>query len=89
MPLPSLLPDEPRTDVEFHGDLQISVPRHMGGKRCKSIVVGLRTRYVIDARGSRPREEGVLFESRVELLGGSVDGIILDAGIQRFVCQST
>lgn len=83
MPTPNLTPNEPRTDVEFHGDLEVIIPPYSGPRRCRSIIVGIRTKYVIDARHGRAREEGILYESKVELLG-SAEGVRLDVGSQRY-----
>jgi hypothetical protein len=60
----------------------IRMPPFSGRMRCKSIRVGLRTRLKIDIKG-RKKEEFELLDRRVEIIGGSSDGVWLDEGAQR------
>jgi hypothetical protein len=73
---------EPKYDLDLRGELEIRMPPFSGRMRCKSIRVGLRTRLKIDIKG-RKKEEFELLDRRVEIIGGSSDGVWLDEGAQR------
>lgn len=92
MPFPDPLnsPDTPRTDKELFGDLEIAIPRCRGRVKCKAIRIGVRTFCRLDmaraaASGGRGGvEEDVIWLGKVEVRGGTADGVVLEEGLQRF-----
>jgi hypothetical protein len=77
------LPEDERTvSAELIGQLEIALPPGMGAKRCKSIVVGVRTTTKLDISPTRIGEEDVIFERKVEMHGGADTGILLEEGVQ-------
>ena len=86
MPFPDPLAyhsDAPRSDKELFGDLEISIPAGMGRQKCKAIRVGVRTVTKLDMGRGKP-EEDVVYEGKVEVRGGTADGVVLEEGLQRF-----
>jgi len=86
MPFPDPLAyhsDSPRNDKELFGDLEILIPAGMGRQKCKAIRVGVRTVAKLDMGRGKP-EEDVLYEGKVEVRGGTADGVVLEEGLQRF-----
>jgi hypothetical protein len=51
--------------------------------RCKSIRVGMRTKFKVELYG-RKKEEHEIFDRRVEIIGGTSDGVWLEEGAQRY-----
>lgn len=74
---------DPRYDLELHGELEIKMPSGSGRMRCKSIRVGVRTILRLDFKGKK-KEEHELFETKVEIIGGSSEGVWLAEGSQRY-----
>lgn len=76
--------DGPREDQLLHGLVDISVPSG-ARRRCKSVRVGFRSTARLNMGPTRGWEEDIVFERKVEMLGGNADGILLDEGVQRYV----
>lgn len=76
--------ESPRDDQLLSGVLEIHVPLTSSGvgRRCKSVRVGIRTIVRLNMGSGRGWEEDVIFERRVEMLGGNSDGITLHEGVQ-------
>lgn len=74
----------PRDDQLLSGVLDVQVPKGSGQRRCKSVRVGVRTKARLFMGPGRGWEEDVIFERKVELLGGNAEGMLLDEGIQRW-----
>lgn len=74
----------PREDQLLSGVLVIRVPAPASGARmrCRSIRVGMRTICRLDMGPVRGWEEDTIFETKVELMAGNSEGIILMEGIQ-------
>lgn len=92
-PLAGVNSDTPRTDKELHGDLEIAVPQGVGRIRCKAIRIGVRTSCRLDIPRPNPSvpgkmvrqcEEDTLWTGKVEVRGGTADGVLLEEGLQRF-----
>lgn len=85
MPFPDPLgnAETPRTDKELFGDLEIYVPHGLGRQKCKAIRIGVRTFCRLDMGRGKP-EEDTIYEGKVEVRGGTSEGVILDEGMQRF-----
>ena len=75
--------DGPREDQLLNGDLDIQMPRGTKRRRCKSVRVGVRTKCRLHMGPGRGWEEDVVFERKVEMMGGNAEGIVLDEGMQR------
>jgi hypothetical protein len=73
----------PRDDQLFSGLLEVSVPPAAQRRRCRAVRVGLRTRASLKMSAERGWEEDVIFERKVELMGGGAEGMVLDEGTQR------
>lgn len=71
-------------DRESRGELEIEVPQAMGRIRVKAIRVGMKTETELTVSKEREGEKDVIFERKVEALGGE-EGIILEPGLQRSV----
>lgn len=74
---------EPVYDLDVRGELEIRMPHGSGRMRCKSIRVGLRSELKIDIKGKK-KEEHELLDRRVEIIGGSSEGVWLEEGAQRY-----
>jgi hypothetical protein len=74
----------PTYDLDLRGELEIRMPPGTGHMRCKSIRVGIRTRLEVAIKG-RKKEEHVIFDRRVEIIGGTSEGVWLEEGSQRYV----
>lgn len=72
----------PRDDQLLSGMLEIQVPAG-ASRRCRSVRVGVRTKSRLNMGQGRGWEEDVIFERKVEMMGGNSDGILLDEGVQR------
>jgi len=85
MPFPDPLgnAETPRTDKELFGDLEIFVPHGMGRQKCKAIRIGVRT-FCRLHMGRGPPEEDTIYEGKVEVRGGTSEGVVLEEGLQRF-----
>jgi hypothetical protein len=85
MPFPDPLgnAETPRTDKELFGDLEIFVPHGLGRQKCKAIRIGVHTFCRLDMGRGKP-EENTIYEGKVEVRGGTSDGVILEEGMQRF-----
>lgn len=90
-------PDDPSTDLdgngagpsrpkdrESRGELEIEIPHKMGRVKVKAIRVGMKTETELTVCKGREGERDVIFERKVEALGGD-EGIILEPGLQRYV----
>lgn len=79
-------PNDPNQDPQYEtaltGELEIRMPNGSGRMRCKSIRVGVRTTLRLDLKGKK-REEHELFQTRVEIIGSTSDGVWLAEGSQR------
>jgi len=73
---------EPKYDLDLRGELEIRMPHGSGRMRCKSIKVGLKSILKIAIKGKR-KEEHELSDSKVEIIGGSSEGVWLEEGSQR------
>jgi hypothetical protein len=73
----------PQDDQLLNGGLDVQMPRGSARRRVKSVRMGIRTRCRLNMGSGRGWEEDVIFERKVEMLGGNADGIVLDEGIQR------
>lgn len=79
---PHVRSNGPREDQLLNGGLDIQLPRGTKKRRVKFVSVGIRTKCRLNIPG-RGWEEDVIFERKVEMMGGNSDGIVLDVGIQR------
>ena len=73
---------EPKYDLDLRGELEIRMPHGSGRMRCKSIRVGMKSMLKIAIKGKR-KEEHELSDCRVEIIGGSSEGVWLEEGAQR------
>lgn len=73
---------EPKYDLDLRGELEIRMPHGSGRMRCKSIKVGLKSILKIAIKGKR-KEEHELSDCKVEIIGGSSEGVWLEEGSQR------
>lgn len=73
---------DPQYETALTGELEIRMPNGSGRMRCKSIRVGVRTVLRLDLKGKK-REEHELFQTRVEIIGSTNDGVWLAEGSQR------
>lgn len=55
-----------------------------GRKRVKAVRVGIKTVVIMDMGPDRKGEEDVIFERKVEVRGGTSDGLWLEEGMNRF-----
>ena len=81
MSFPSPIENIPRTDKELWGDLEIELPAGMGRRRVKAVRIGVRTTCNLDM--GRGKKEDVIYEGKVEVRGGTSDGVILEEGLRR------
>jgi hypothetical protein len=73
---------EPKYEMDIRGELEIRMPNRSGRMRCKSIRVGLKSTYKINIKGKK-KEKHELADCKVEIIGGSSEGVWLEEGAQR------
>lgn len=71
---------QPREDHVLAGELEVQL---RDARRVKGIRVGLKTIMVADFGGNKKYEEDVVFERKVEIIGGNADGLWLPSGLQK------
>lgn len=74
--------EDPQYELDLSGELEIRMPPGSGRMRCKSIRVGVRTMMGLELKGKK-KEEIELFETKVEIVGGTSEGVWLSEGSQR------
>lgn len=70
---------KPREDHVLTGELEVQL---RDARRVKRIRVGLKTVMIADF-GGKKLDEDVLFERKVEMIGGNADGLWLPSGSQK------
>lgn len=80
-------PEDPtqqyRSDSDLRGELEVRMPQGCGRLRCQAIRVGIRTIFTLNLPGRKKQEE-VIFERKVEIIGGNHHGVVLEEGMQRY-----